>query len=38
MESRNEFILATSSTYVIYFTANATSTYTSINTAFYVEG
>ena len=38
MESRNEFILATSSTYVIYFTANATSTYTSLNTAFYVEG
>jgi len=36
--SRFEFILATSSTYVLYFTANATSTYSSINTAFYVEG
>jgi hypothetical protein len=38
MESRSEYILATSSTYVIYFTANATSTYSSINATFYVEG
>lgn len=36
-ESRNEFILATATTYMLYFTANATSTYTSINGAFYVE-
>lgn len=36
-ESRNEFILATSSTYILYFTANATSTFTSLNGSFYVD-
>jgi hypothetical protein len=36
-ESRNEFILATSSTYILYFTANATSTFSSINISYYME-
>ena len=37
-ESRNEFILATSSTYILYFTANATSTFSSISLSYYVAG
>jgi hypothetical protein len=36
-DSRNEFILATSTSYLLAFTANATSTYSSINVSYYVE-
>lgn len=36
-EARQEFILATNSTYIIYFTANATSTYSSINLGYYLS-
>ena len=36
-ESRNEYILATATTYILYFTANATSTFSSINISYYVK-
>lgn len=34
---RGEYILATATTYVVYFTANATSTYSSITSSFYLD-
>lgn len=36
-KSRNEYILATASTYMVYFTANATSTFSAITFSYYVE-
>lgn len=35
-EQRNEYILASSTTYMVYFVANATSTYAAITAAFYI--
>lgn len=37
-EVRNEYILASSTTYMLYFQANATSTYAAITSAFYIGG